>query len=535
MIDPRRARPGLARGGRRRRVVPITFALTLLHLLRLRLHAQPRDAVRADLRRSASSSTTRSSSSRTSTATSRRSGGRRSKLAAILAVDGGRQPDDPGDLHGHRRAAADGLRARPDGPVHARRCRSAPRWRWSSRCSWPSIDQPPGSAYRLLRRVGTHDAGHDEQAGRGIYGLYGRRPAPAAGAAARKRLVALRRRGLLLAGAVAIFPLQDGPGEDAAVRQQERVAGRRRHARGHDARGRRRAWRARSATTWPRCRRSRTIELYAGDRGAGQLQRPGPPLLPAARRQRRRRPGQPGPEGRARRRRATRSPSAIRPQVEEIAQRHGARVKIVEIPPGPPVLSTLVAEVYGPDAGGRRRSPSGSRRSSSDPPASWTSTGSSRTPAEGGLRRRQREGRAARRLGRAGRPQSLARWSRRGRRPAAPATREAEPVPICVAAPAGAEPRRSAELSAVQRAVDDRGAWCRWRSWSTCGADSRSQASTARTCKPVVYVSADVAGPRESPIYAILEMADRSALELPGDEMCSSSTAAQPGDRPRTR
>ncbi len=39
----------------------------------------------------------------------------------------------------------------------------------------------------------------------------------------------------------------------------------------------------------------------------------------------------------------------VRPQVQEIAARYGANVKIVEVPPGPPVLSTLVAEVYGPD------------------------------------------------------------------------------------------------------------------------------------------------------------------------------------------
>jgi multidrug efflux pump subunit AcrB len=40
---------------------------------------------------------------------------------------------------------------------------------------------------------------------------------------------------------------------------------------------------------------------------------------------------------------------AVRPGVEEIAAKHGGRAKIAEIPPGPPVLSTLVAEVYGPD------------------------------------------------------------------------------------------------------------------------------------------------------------------------------------------
>jgi multidrug efflux pump subunit AcrB len=38
---------------------------------------------------------------------------------------------------------------------------------------------------------------------------------------------------------------------------------------------------------------------------------------------------------------------AVRPAVDSIARRYGASAKIAEIPPGPPVLSTLVAEVYG--------------------------------------------------------------------------------------------------------------------------------------------------------------------------------------------
>ncbi len=38
----------------------------------------------------------------------------------------------------------------------------------------------------------------------------------------------------------------------------------------------------------------------------------------------------------------------IRPEIEKIAKQYGANLKIVEIPPGPPVLSDLVAEVYGP-------------------------------------------------------------------------------------------------------------------------------------------------------------------------------------------
>ncbi|MFM2120285.1 MAG: hypothetical protein RL722_1753, partial [Pseudomonadota bacterium] len=45
----------------------------------------------------------------------------------------------------------------------------------------------------------------------------------------------------------------------------------------------------------------------------------------------------------------------LRPALEQIAQPWGARVKVVEVPPGPPVMSPLVAEVYGPDEAGRQQ------------------------------------------------------------------------------------------------------------------------------------------------------------------------------------
>ena len=45
----------------------------------------------------------------------------------------------------------------------------------------------------------------------------------------------------------------------------------------------------------------------------------------------------------------------LRPALEAIAERHGAKLKVVEVPPGPPVMSPLVAEVYGPDEAGRQQ------------------------------------------------------------------------------------------------------------------------------------------------------------------------------------
>ena len=39
----------------------------------------------------------------------------------------------------------------------------------------------------------------------------------------------------------------------------------------------------------------------------------------------------------------------LRPHLKVIGDKYGAKLKVAEIPPGPPVLSTLVAEIYGPD------------------------------------------------------------------------------------------------------------------------------------------------------------------------------------------
>jgi multidrug efflux pump subunit AcrB len=45
----------------------------------------------------------------------------------------------------------------------------------------------------------------------------------------------------------------------------------------------------------------------------------------------------------------------VRQRLQPVADRFGARMKVAEVPPGPPVLETLVAEIYGPDAEGRLR------------------------------------------------------------------------------------------------------------------------------------------------------------------------------------
>ena len=88
------------------------------------------------------------------------------------------------------------------------------------------------------------------------------------------------------------------------------------------------------------------FETYAGT-AALQLQRAGAALLSAARSQHCRHPGE-SVERAQRSCRATKSPSGCDRGFDPIAERYGARIKVAEVPPGPPVLETLVAEVYGP-------------------------------------------------------------------------------------------------------------------------------------------------------------------------------------------
>ncbi|MGI9238250.1 MAG: efflux RND transporter permease subunit [Woeseiaceae bacterium] len=47
--------------------------------------------------------------------------------------------------------------------------------------------------------------------------------------------------------------------------------------------------------------------------------------------------------------------TAVREQIHDVGARFGGSVKIVEVPPGPPVQAPLVAEVYGPDYGGQQQ------------------------------------------------------------------------------------------------------------------------------------------------------------------------------------
>ena len=84
----------------------------------------------------------------------------------------------------------------------------------------------------------------------------------------------------------------------------------------------------------------------------------------------------------------------VRPRVAAIAAKYGARVAVAEVPPGPPVLQTLVAEIYGPDEESRLALARKVIDIFKQHPAWWTWIGisrpTSRRPASSSTRKRPR-------------------------------------------------------------------------------------------------------------------------------------------------
>jgi len=210
---------------------------------------------------------------------------------------------------------------------------------------------------------------------------------------------------------------------------------------------------------------------------------------------------------------------AVRPALVEIAQERGARVKVIEIPPGPPVLSTLVAEVYGPSAEAREqlaREIEGLFEATAGVVDVDTTLEAARVRDEITLDREKAglkgvpAAAVIETLAGSGQGRDLARLD-------APFARE--PVPVRVQL--GAADRASLERRLALR-VDTPGGPVALSELTRVERLAEPQPILHKDLKPVVYVLGDLAGERESPVYALadlnrkidaLKLADGAAVE----------------------
>jgi hypothetical protein len=294
----------------------------------------------------------------------------------------GRRPDDPRHLHGDRGAAADGLRQRADGPVHAAdpdqrlgrhaavagdradRHAVAVAEAAVAACPWQRREWriPPRRAQRGPKRACTAVRAqmrpflHPEAGRAGASGCSPAwRPGGAGGVLAVVQLVVLK-----------MLPFDNKSEFQVVVDLPEGSTLERTNA---------------LLRSWPRwstaCPKCSTYQGYAGTSApinfnglvrqyylrsganVGDLQVNLVDRTTATAR-------------------ATTSPARCARSWRAIGQRYGASVKVVEVPPGPPVLAPLVAEVYGPDYARSRAIALDLASASAPPKASSTSTPRSR-------------------------------------------------------------------------------------------------------------------------------------------------------------
>jgi len=217
----------------------------------------------------------------------------------------------------------------------------------------------------------------------------------------------------------------------------------------------------------------------------------------------------------------------VRGPIKELADRYGARVKVVEVPPGPPVLSTLVAEVYGPTFEGRVAAARQIREVFESTPGvvdvDWfVEDDQTRYEMAVDTDRAAVRGVSTQQVG-----MTLGVALNGHDAGRVHIDEAAEPVPINVRLPLADR--------ASPDALGDLYIWSRdgaliplsdvVKVEETTGHKSRHR----RNLKSVVYVTADVAGELESPVYAILDMKKKIAdLTMPDGTGIQQFSTVQP-------
>ena len=205
----------------------------------------------------------------------------------------------------------------------------------------------------------------------------------------------------------------------------------------------------------------------------------------------------------------------FRPLVAEIARRHGVRVKVAEIPPGPPVLSTLVAEVYGPDPAVRLEI-AGKVLAVFDGTPGVVDTDWYVEAPQPRARFVVDRDKAALSGVDPGQVAMTLRLAVEGLSPAvAHPGDDREPVPVTVRLPR-ADRSRLEKLGGL-RLLSASGASVPLSEVTRLETGTTAPFLYRKNGRPVTYVVGDVAGTEESPAYAILKMSEKiRSIAVPG-------------------
>jgi len=213
----------------------------------------------------------------------------------------------------------------------------------------------------------------------------------------------------------------------------------------------------------------------------------------------------------------------LRPAMAAIAAKYGATVAMAEVPPGPPVLQTLVAEIYGPTDGDRVKLATRVREIFAATPGvvdvDWyreaarpktVITVDKEKAALNGIS----EGEISRTVDMAVKGMAIDLFHQ---------PRDKEEIDIILEVPEPQRARIDPILNIRLRSgLDPTGPLVPLRELVQVAEVESDQPIYRKNLKPVIYVTGDVAGVVESPVYAIFDMNDQLA-ELDGREYGSDT------------
>ncbi len=222
----------------------------------------------------------------------------------------------------------------------------------------------------------------------------------------------------------------------------------------------------------------------------------------------------------------------VRTLIQPIARQYGANVKVAEVPPGPPVLQTLVAEVYGPTTEGQVRLARQIRGILESTPGvvdvdwyleddqpKYSLIVDKEKAALDGVS--EEEIARTMRITSAGEPAGLVH-----------AVSEKEDVPITLRL----DRATRSDLEQIQdlKVMGRTGRLVSLRELVRVKKTTADKSIYHKNLMPVTYVTADVAGVMESPVYAILAVGPKiGKIALPEGYSIEQYTARQPADDSR--
>ncbi|MEZ5541584.1 MAG: efflux RND transporter permease subunit [Pseudomonadota bacterium] len=221
---------------------------------------------------------------------------------------------------------------------------------------------------------------------------------------------------------------------------------------------------------------------------------------------------------------------ALRPPLQALAEPFGASVKVVEVPPGPPVLSPLVAEIYGPDHAGQLEVAREVRAVFEATPDIVDVDDSVEAPAPQWIVRVDRARSALHGISQRAITTAVA--TALGGSDAGYLHREDAKyaIPLRLQLPASERAGPGPALALRMRATD--GTLVPLSELVTVEQSTREQAIHHKDLLPVAYVTGDMAGPLDSPLYGMQRIATTLAAEGVASAAALGQFLVNPPDNP---